>query len=1289
MNSSLLAQHLLHVAAMPPNIGTDTDAVAIIRSHVNFDPLKSTTPESSSSSSVWQCLPELPTAAELLDSQASTNNLPFFPIDQPFHSKDEYLEALYKILRFEGIEGLRYSVNDFRSRPTMADDQNTCVYTKVHTTGYLMARLGPICRVTFSTRRAGRKIKWNQSKRLLPGKILALSADNFNKDCRVAIVAQRPIEGGLDQIPPSIDIFWADVEQAVVDPDQELVMIESRNGFYEAVRHALTGLQQASGNSAFDKYLVSLDNGDNPAKFISEAPNLDLTSLITKLTPAQLEQAAGNKHTEQLIFEKIMDQYRECNIMRQLPHSGIGLQTSLDSSQLEALQRMLSKELAIVQGPPGTGKTFTSVQAIRAMLDNRRPGDPPIIIAAQTNHALDQLLIYCQSAGARIMRVGGRTENEVIEERTVYNLRNSAGKMPTDGQYRSLEKGRIRIVERFTNLVSGVFGGQGLIDAEALLQAGIITEAQFESLTDEEWEGTEDVPPMQMWLGDEQIQRIRQQGDDMDFAEEEPIDEELDPDLEDEAVGDDEDRLRGTWVPLTSHYTGRTPRVTGWKSRCIARLDSCDDLYDIPTSLRGGVYQLLQSKLRDVVGDKFRAVLGEAVSQAKEQKVNKWSRDLYVIEKHCIDVIGCTTTGLSKYRGFLAATKARILLIEEAAETREANVTSALCTFPTLQQLVLVGDHQQLPPQCDISRLGDAPFHLNTSLFERLVHNEVPYTMLNRQRRMAPELRFIVQQYYPKLLDHPIVKDVANRPLVPGMGDRRSWFFAHRWPEETDADSSKYNTQEAQMVVAFMRYLVQNGVEASQITVLTYYRGQRKKILQLLRRDVLLMKTSYFNVATVDSYQGEENEVVLLSLVRSPQPHDIPRVGFLDSKNRATVAVSRARRGFFLFGNHDNLLSASDESYDVWAPIWNGLAIQKRIAMSKGLPLICQNHEEEIWMKTPEDFQGNAGGCWIKCRSAMICFHACALAQGLSLVVISVLESVLTSALGELQPYGNVGQGQATESSSGRVSQSGLTTDNSSPEKWQQFSRDPRSHDDAIRQARLQQMAEQEAQDQSPMFLGNPANTIEEASGSKAPDAIQESFIPIQDQGGRRIPGEARIIDSVSGGAQHNQQRNKHGPKGGRQSASQKHRRAANNVTSQQQQRAQQAQRQLSGRFASPEHSAIAQASGRSLQHDYVANQFSPVVRQARHIAESTVGDSDVGFEAEVLGIRRSHTTQIDTSALREQFQHQPPPVHGAVPLISFDDLGGAEARAETSAEKQNIPSGKEKDDEPELLIDI
>lgn len=104
---------------------TNPDAVTIIRDHVLYDPLQAR------ETAPWQQLPDLPAAAELLNPAATTNDLPPFPVDSSFDSKVQYLEALYKILRFEAVEGLRFSITDFKSDPTMYDDENTCVYTKV------------------------------------------------------------------------------------------------------------------------------------------------------------------------------------------------------------------------------------------------------------------------------------------------------------------------------------------------------------------------------------------------------------------------------------------------------------------------------------------------------------------------------------------------------------------------------------------------------------------------------------------------------------------------------------------------------------------------------------------------------------------------------------------------------------------------------------------------------------------------------------------------------------------------------------------------------------------------------------------------------------------------------------------------------------------------------------------------------------------------------------------------------------------------------------------------------
>lgn len=110
---------------------------------------------------------------------------------------------------------------------------------------YLLSRLGPIVRIEFSTKS---RINWLQSRRLTPGKLVAVTtnSDGFRNICKIATVAQRPYRDGLDQDPPLVDLMWADLTDAVFDPTTELVMVESKHGYFEATRHALAGLKEVS-----------------------------------------------------------------------------------------------------------------------------------------------------------------------------------------------------------------------------------------------------------------------------------------------------------------------------------------------------------------------------------------------------------------------------------------------------------------------------------------------------------------------------------------------------------------------------------------------------------------------------------------------------------------------------------------------------------------------------------------------------------------------------------------------------------------------------------------------------------------------------------------------------------------------------------------------------------------------------------------------------------------------------------------------------------------------------------
>jgi helicase required for RNAi-mediated heterochromatin assembly 1 len=154
---------------------------------------------------------------------------------------------------------------------------------------------------------------------------------------------------------------------------------------------------------------------------------------------------------------------------------------------------MITRNVSIVQGPPGTGKTFTSVSALKVLVKNLDNNSPPIVIAAQTNHALDQLLKHVLNFEPDVLRMGTRSdkENVAIQQRTLHTLRSSIRGVPNlfkgmKPVMKLLEKVQQEIQALVDPLVVG-----NIISEEVLLDAGLITAAQKDSLCEsdggDEW----------------------------------------------------------------------------------------------------------------------------------------------------------------------------------------------------------------------------------------------------------------------------------------------------------------------------------------------------------------------------------------------------------------------------------------------------------------------------------------------------------------------------------------------------------------------------------------------------------------------------------------------------------------------------------------------------------------------------------------------------------------------------------------------------------------------------------
>lgn len=176
--------------------------------------------------------------------------------------------------------------------------------------------------------------------------------------------------------------------------------------------------------------------------------------------------------------------------------------------------------------------------------------------------------------------------------------------------------------------------------------------------------------------------------------------------------------------------------------------------------------------------------------------------------------------------------------------------------------------------------------------------NDLPYTRLSHQRRMRPEIRMLINPIYsdPPLEDHP---DVFKYPPVRGM-EESLFFLSHNEPETHMADSaSKCNEHEAAMAAKLSTYLLLQGYSPDEITIITMYGGQRALIKRKLREERRPdLDPSCILVSSVDGYQGEENKIIILSLVRSNSSGSI---GFLKVANRVCVSLSRAQHvGQFL-----------------------------------------------------------------------------------------------------------------------------------------------------------------------------------------------------------------------------------------------------------------------------------------------------------------------------------------------------------------------------------------------------
>ena len=249
------------------------------------------------------------------------------------------------------------------------------------------------------------------------------------------------------------------------------------------------------------------------------------------------------------------------------------------------------------------------------------------------------------------------------------------------------------------------------------------------------------------------------------------------------------------------------------------------------------------------------------------------------------------------------------VLIDEATQATEP--ASLVPLVRGSRQIVLIGDHKQLPPTVISRRAEDGG--LSRSLFERLIDMGIEPKLLTTQYRMHPSIsEFPNTHFYQGLLEDGVSPD--QRPAPMGM----------LWPDwespmafvPVDGDellspdgASKENPAEASWAVKILIGLVEGGeIDLSDIGIVTPYAGQVRAI-----RDMIPESLQSVEVRTVDGYQGREKDVIIFSCVRSNKDGN---VGFLSDPRRLNVALTRSRRGLVVVGDPETL--RSDENWRSW-----------------------------------------------------------------------------------------------------------------------------------------------------------------------------------------------------------------------------------------------------------------------------------------------------------------------------------------------------------------------------------
>lgn len=279
-------------------------------------------------------------------------------------------------------------------------------------------------------------------------------------------------------------------------------------------------------------------------------------------------------------------------------------------------------------------------------------------------------------------------------------------------------------------------------------------------------------------------------------------------------------------------------------------------------------------------------------------------------------------------------------------EAGKANISETLTAISRAKEIILVGDHKQLPPYLDSERVEYFKKFSRDFVEQRLTDNEIKQALggsffeylqregvlnnenkilLAEQHRMHPDIgNFVSESFYnSELLNGEHTKENVI-PLQEPF-DKQIIFIdtsSDKSSSESFEDGSYFNKVEAEFIVhKVIPELERGNVSPKSFAIVSPYSKQCEKIRELITET---NSNSYGNleVATLDSFQGREHDVIIFSFTRSAFNK---KVGFLDDARRLNVAFSRAKKKLILIGNSETLRNQRSHYDQYYTSLFNNL----------------------------------------------------------------------------------------------------------------------------------------------------------------------------------------------------------------------------------------------------------------------------------------------------------------------------------------------------------------------------